>query len=111
MLSLLLHGCWLEIYCGVPGRFVWEKADTAPCTASDAIAVIDQHTWQALKIGHVEVPRRRIHAVLWFRLLRTLLDELNTMLSACGTYAGYLRQVWEGLRVSAACWAKSVATV
>jgi hypothetical protein len=26
---------------------------------------------------------------LWFRLLRTLLDELNTPLSACGTYAGY----------------------
>ncbi|TFI43807.1 hypothetical protein E4O93_21425 [Diaphorobacter sp. DS2] len=43
----------------------------------------------------MELPRRRIHAGLWFRLLRTLLDELNTPLSTCGTYAGYLRQIWE----------------
>lgn len=50
---------------------------------------------QALTTGHVELPRRRIHAGLWFRLLRTLLDELNTPLSTCGTYAGYLRQIWE----------------
>lgn len=109
MLSCPLHGCWLETYWGVPGRFLgWENADTAPRTASDAIAVMDQRTWQALTSGHVELPRRRIHAGLWFRLLRTLLDELNTPLSACGTYAGYLRQVWEGcghpLRAGQSLW-------
>jgi hypothetical protein len=39
MLSCPLHGCWLESYWGVPGRFLgWENADTAPRTASDAIA-------------------------------------------------------------------------
>ncbi|EPG7266676.1 TniQ family protein, partial [Pseudomonas aeruginosa] len=32
---------------------------------------------------------------LWFRLLRTLLDELNTPLSHCGGSAGSIRQVWE----------------
>ncbi|HIB5342251.1 TPA: TniQ family protein, partial [Klebsiella pneumoniae] len=81
MLSCPLHGCWLESYWGVPGRFLgWENADTAPRTASDAIAVMDRRTWQALTTGHVELPRRRIHAGLWFRLLRTLLDELNTPL-------------------------------
>ncbi|MDJ1452501.1 transposase, partial [Enterobacter hormaechei subsp. xiangfangensis] len=83
-------------YWGVPGRFLgWENADAEPRTASDAIAAMDQRTWQALTTGHVELPRRRIHAGLWFRLLRTLLDELNTPLSTCGTYAGYLRQIWE----------------
>ncbi|MCZ7140516.1 hypothetical protein O6379_23730, partial [Salmonella enterica subsp. enterica] len=64
--------------------------------------------WQALTTGHVELPRRRIHAGLWFRLLRTLLDELNTPLSTCGTCAGYLRQVWEGcghpLRAGQSLW-------
>jgi hypothetical protein len=49
---------------------------------------MDRRTWQALTTGHVELPRRRIHAGLWFRLLRTLLDELNTPLSQCGTCAG-----------------------
>ena len=80
---------------GACGRFLgWENADAEPRTASDAIAAMDQRT-QALTTGHVELPRRRIHAGLWFRLLRTLLDELNTPLSTCGTYAGYLRQIWE----------------
>lgn len=68
MLSCPLHGCWLESYWGVPGRFLgWENADAEPRTASDAIAAMDQRTWQALTTGHVELPRRRIHAGLWFR--------------------------------------------
>ena len=109
MLSCPLHGCWLESYWGVPGRFLgWENADAEPRTASDAIAAMDQRTWQALTTGHVELPCRRIHAGLWFRLLRTLLDELNTPLSACGTCAGYPRQVWEGcghpLRAGQSLW-------
>ncbi|MCB8748983.1 TniQ family protein [Rhodoferax sp. U2-2l] len=96
MLSCPLHGCWLESYWGVPGRFIgWQNADADPRTASDAIVAMDRRTWQALTTGYVELPRRRVHAGLWFRLLRTLLDELNTPLSTCGTYAGYLRHVWE----------------
>lgn len=96
MLSCPLHGCWLETYWGVPGRFLgWETADAAPRTASNAIAAMDRRTWQALTLGYVELPRRRIHAGLWFRLLRTLLDELNTPLSHCGAYAGSIRYVWE----------------
>ncbi|HBU6379575.1 TPA: transposase, partial [Klebsiella variicola] len=55
----------------------------------------DRRTWQALTQGYVELPRRRIHAGLWFRLLRTLLDELNTPLSHCGVCAGSVRYVWE----------------
>jgi hypothetical protein len=96
MLSCPLHGCWLEPYWGVPGRFLgWENTDAAPRMASAAIAAMDRCTWQALTMGYVELPRRRIHAGLWFRLLRTLLDELNTPLSQCGTCAGNIRSVWE----------------
>ena len=54
-----------------------ENADAEPRTASDAIAAMDQRTWQALTTGHLELPRRRIHAGLWFRLLRALLDEFE----------------------------------
>ncbi|EXF95621.1 TniQ [Pseudomonas fluorescens HK44] len=96
MLSCPLHGFWLESYWGVPGRFLgWENADAAPRMPSDAIAAMDRRTWQALTMGYVELPRRRIHAGLWFRLLRTLLDELNTPLSHCGTCAGSIRYAWE----------------
>jgi hypothetical protein len=54
---------------------------------------MDRRTWQALTTGFVELPRRRVHAGLW--LLRTLLDELNTPLSHCGTCAASIRHVWE----------------
>ncbi|WP_220385001.1 hypothetical protein, partial [Klebsiella pneumoniae] len=34
-----------------------------------AIAAMDQRTWQALTTGHVELPRRRIHAGLWLKTI------------------------------------------
>ena len=97
MLSCPQHGCWLASYWSLPGRYLqWEKADAAPHPANEAIACMDRRTWQALTTGFVELPRRRIHAGLWFRLLRTLLDELNTPLShCCSGSAGSIRQVWE----------------
>jgi hypothetical protein len=109
MLSCPLHGCWLESYWGVPGPFLgWENAHSSPRTASEAIAVMDRRTWQALMTGYVELPRRRIHAGLWFRLLRTLLDELNTPLSQCGSHGRNIRYVWElcgrSLRAGQSLW-------
>jgi hypothetical protein len=96
MLSCPQHGCWLAPYWGLPGRYPqWENVEAAPRPANAAIAGMDRRTWQALTTGFVELPRRRIHAGLWFRLLRTLLDELNTPLSHCGSSAGCIRQVWE----------------
>lgn len=95
MLSCPLHGCWLESYWGVSGRFLgWENTDTTPRTASDAITTMDRRTWQAMTAGYVELPFRRIHAGLWFRLLRTILDELNTPLSQCGSDSSNIRYVW-----------------
>lgn len=96
MLSCPQHGCWLEAYWGLPGRYLqWESSEATPRPANEAIADMDRRTWQALTTGFVELPLRRIHAGLWFRLLRTLLDELNTPLSHCGSSAGGIRQVWE----------------
>ncbi|MCT1464718.1 hypothetical protein [Corynebacterium sanguinis] len=41
------------------------------------VSVMDERTWQALTIGYVDLPRRRVHAGIWFRLLRTIIDELG----------------------------------
>ncbi|WP_413463082.1 TniQ family protein [Pseudomonas aeruginosa] len=52
MLSCPQHGCWLESYWGMPGRYLqWEIADAAPRPADDAIACMDRRTWQALTTG------------------------------------------------------------
>jgi hypothetical protein len=96
MLSCPVHGCWLEPYWGIPGEFFrWENTESSARTASERITAMDRRTWRALTTGHVELPRRRIHAGLWFRLLRTLLDELNTPLSRCGAYAKIISYIWE----------------
>jgi hypothetical protein len=96
MLSCPIHGCCLDFYLGIPGHFFgWEHTGSSPRMATNAIAAMDRRTWQALTTGYVELPRRRIHAGLWFRLLRTLLEELNTPLSQCGSSGESIRSVWE----------------
>lgn len=109
MLSCPLHGCWLESCWGVPGQYIgWENADAAPRMVGNAMALMDQRTWLALTKGYVELPRRRIHAGIWFRLLRTFLDELNTPLSQCGGCSDSIRYVWErsghSLRAGQSLW-------
>lgn len=96
MLSCPVHGCWLESYWGIPGEiFRWTNTDSLPRMARKTISAMDCRTWQALMKGHVELPRRRIHAGLWFRLLRTLLDELNTPLSQCEPCGKTISYIWK----------------
>ena len=96
LLSCPTHGCWLEPYWGGTGTFTgWDDASCEQRQASAPISAMDRRTWQALTKGYVELPRRRVHAGLWFRLLRTLLDELNTPISLCGSYGEAIRYVWE----------------
>ena len=96
LLSCPIHGCWLEPYEGVTGQFMeWKNASCEPRQASAPISAMDLRTGQALTAGYVELPRRRVHAGLWFRLLRTLLDELNTPISLCKSYGETIRYVWE----------------
>lgn len=95
MLSCPVHGCWLESFFGLPGLiFRWVNSESLSRMASDKITAMDRRTWQALTKGYVELPRRRIHAGLWFRLLRTLLDELNTPLQR-GPCSESIRYIWE----------------
>lgn len=59
---------------------------------------MDTRTWQALTLGYVDLPRRRVHAGIWFRLLRTIIDELSTARSECGVSQRLIRAVWDYLK-------------
>jgi len=106
MLSCPRHGCRLELSFGTLGTFLaWDDdaigihddpAQARPVTA--AIAAMDRRTQEALTTGQVTLPRRQVHAGVWFRLLRTLIDELDTppSLVRSGPRRG-LNRVWEQL--------------
>ena len=56
---------------------------------------LDSKTWEALTTGWVTLRRCRVHAGMWFRLLRAIIDELSTAVSACGPDAQEaLREIW-----------------
>lgn len=47
MLSCPKHGCWLESYWGLPGRYLqWDNAEAAPRPANELIACMDRRTWR-----------------------------------------------------------------
>lgn len=71
MVSCAVHRCRLEragaVACG---------AITHPTPVNTAVSVMDGYTYAALTTGRVELPGRNVHAGVWFRLLRCVLDEL-----------------------------------
>ena len=94
MASCPIHGLMLEPAVIIPGvRVGWDR--DAGEAASAAIHRMDTRTWDALTSGGVDLPRRRVHAAVWFRLLRTLLDELNRPLGQVRSARGLLVAVWE----------------
>jgi hypothetical protein len=46
---------------------------------SPAVTVMDTYTWQALTTGRVTLPGETIPARVWFRLLRTIIDEITDL--------------------------------
>lgn len=100
MLSCPVHGCWLEHHDGPPGSYYswhppWHPPE--PREAPSALRRMDARTWQALTSGQVDLPRRRVHAGSWFRLLRTIVDELGATLGDCGTAQRISREVWQSV--------------
>jgi hypothetical protein len=107
MASCPSHGQMLEPAVIVPGVGVaWEQdaGEEAPAV----IRRMDARTWDALTSGGVDLPRRRVHAAVWFRVLRTLLDELNRPLRYVPPNRGLLVAVWDragaGLRAGQGRW-------
>ena len=60
------------------------------------ILTMDTRTWQALTTGKVDLPGRSLHAGVWFRLLRTLLNELTLPLSrSSNKYSAIISRIWD----------------
>lgn len=94
MTSCAEHGCLLGPEPDV--RFA-VLAGTAPrpAPASPHVAAMDRYTFQALTAGRVGLPGGSAHAGVWFRLLRTLLDEVSTAPSAVSASSrATLKLIW-----------------
>lgn len=96
LLSCPLHGRMLETYQGHSAdEFLWtEPADTQQ-TAPEALSKMDLRTWQAMTTGFVDLPRRSVHAGIWFRFLRTLIDELSATHDQYGRHIEDVRRIWK----------------
>ncbi|MEU6012002.1 TniQ family protein [Streptomyces sp. NPDC047453] len=95
MTGCVEHGCRLvnatEAALVAVGQI---KPDPAPL--AEPIATVDRYTYEGLSTGRVNLPGRSVHAGVWFRLLRCLLDEVSLSLSGRTSYGrATLEQVWQ----------------
>ncbi|ALV47908.1 hypothetical protein MB46_19770 (plasmid) [Arthrobacter alpinus] len=75
---------------------MWDVEGLAPQPAPQHILALDQRTHDAFTLGQVDLPRRPVHAGIWFRLLRTLIDELSRPLSESRlAVTATIRQIWK----------------
>lgn len=90
------HGCYLESVDGAYGsRVLWTDSRHDPRDAPPAVKAMDRRTHDALRTGVVALPRREVTAAVWFRLLRTILDELATFPTHAGRHKATLNTIWE----------------
>lgn len=76
MLGCGEHGCYLEDEQRV-SLSVLTGAPIAARPVPEPVATTERYTHAALTTGRVELPGRTVHAGVWFRLLRSLLDEVS----------------------------------
>ncbi|MEQ1486658.1 TniQ family protein [Methyloglobulus sp.] len=99
--SCPVHGCWLELVRGYSDNF-HSSVDrgSLPRAADQVITKMDRYTEQAFTTGYVNLPRRNIHAGLWYRLLRTLIEDISTPVTRCGAQSKTLKKIWSSLGYS-----------
>lgn len=96
MASCLVHGRRLETYEGHSPDFnLWATPAHDQRPLPESLSLMDRRTWQAITTGSVDLPRYPVHAGIWFRLLRTILDELTTAQGRYGRQLDDVRRVWE----------------
>lgn len=65
-------------------------------SVDEPLATLDRYTFQALTAGRVELPGRSVHVAVWFRLLRSLLDEVSLALSTVSKPGRIiLERIWQ----------------
>jgi hypothetical protein len=98
-LSCPSHGCRLEPTFGMLGTFIaWQDPDVVPVPVDARVAVMDRRTHEGLATGVVPLPGRPVHLGVWLRLLRTLLDEVNTPTSYLRMSArARVQRIWQAV--------------
>lgn len=93
------HGYRLEAMFGSLGTFIaWENEDMVPTPTDPRVTAMDRRTHEGLASGTVSLPGRPVHVGVWLRLLRTLLEEVNTPTSTVRpSYRSNLHQVWQAI--------------
>jgi hypothetical protein len=95
-LSCPFHKCLLEIRAKPVIYFAdWERKPPIPKLACAKVLEMDTRTWQAMAGQFVDLQGRRIHAETWFRLVRTIIDELEATITECGTVARLISGIWK----------------
>jgi hypothetical protein len=99
---------WYRIGAARRGDAVWADAELFelarpavalatinPVPVDETVAVLDRYTYQALTAGRVSLPGRSVHAGVWFRLLRSLLDEVSLALTTRSKHGRTtLERIW-----------------
>ncbi len=96
-LSCPFHGCLLEPRPKAAGHTFpdWERKPPTPRPVPITALSMDNRTWHAMTTGWVVLPRREVHAGIWFRLIRTIIDELGATLSECRTAGPLIKRFWK----------------
>ncbi|MEV6415355.1 TniQ family protein [Kribbella sp. NPDC051718] len=95
MVSCGEHGCYLEDRRQVTLHMLTHQQPMPPRSVPEPLATLERYTHTALTTGCVDLPGRQVHAAVWLRLLRSLLDEVSLALSTRRTEARTtLQKVW-----------------
>lgn len=76
MIGCVEHGCRLETRTDVDVALAFDRPPPV-VPVDEPVASMDRYTYAALTTGEVALPGRTVHAGVWFRLLRSLLNELS----------------------------------
>lgn len=95
MASCVEHDCRLLDISEVRAALILGR-ETHPEPLQPPRAALDRYTHQALTTGRVALPGRNVHAGVWFRLLRSLLDEVSLAASTQSAHGkDTLRLIWQ----------------
>jgi hypothetical protein len=88
------HGVWLENNRELQVLLALDRPIT-PTLVAEPVATLDRYTYTALTTGRVDLPGRSVHAAVWFRLLRSLLDEVSLAPSTMrAATRSMLQRIW-----------------
>jgi len=93
MVSCVEHRCRLEDTRTVRPAIALNILEPVP--VDEPTAALDRYTYPALTVGRVDLPGRSVHAGVWFRLLRSLLDEVSLALTTRSAHGRtILERIW-----------------